>query len=158
MKNELKKLTKEQLLELVEHFEHYPSVTEEDDKAYILTYLEDEAFQISEEQILEYLFKTIIIDFTENNLHLYYKFMNDEDLIQNSEILNDLLVCRFHKICSLLSVSAPMLHSYSSYNYYNAFFVKQFIFGIKDNLNPIEDFIEDIKNSNEYKSFISKAS
>ena len=106
----------------------------------------------------KYEYEKKYVDINKDNIHLYYKFMNDEDLIQNSEILNDLLVCRFHKICSLLSVSAPMLHSYSSYNYYNAFFVKQFIFGIKDNLNPIEDFIEDIKNSNEYKSFISKAS
>ena len=40
MKKELEKLTKEQLLELVEHFEHYPSVTEEDDRAYILASLE----------------------------------------------------------------------------------------------------------------------
>ena len=29
MKKELEKLTKEQLLELVRRFEHYPSVTEE---------------------------------------------------------------------------------------------------------------------------------
>ncbi len=158
MIKELQKLTKEQLLTLIKHFEYYPAVTDSDDIGYILAYLEDESCEINHNEIIEYLYKEVKLEITQENLHLYYKFMNDEDLIQNSEILNDLLVCRFHKICSLLSVSAPMLHSYSSYNYYNAFFVKQFIFGIKDNLNPIEDFIEDIKNSNEYKSFISKAS
>ena len=80
MKKELEKLTKEQLLELVEHFEHYPSVTEEDDRAYILAYLEDEACQISEEQILKYLLKTIIVEISEDNIHLYYKFMNKDDI------------------------------------------------------------------------------
>ncbi len=158
MIKELQKLTKEQLLTLTKHFEYYPAVTDSDDIGYILAYLEDESCEINHNEIIEYLYKEVKLEITQENLHLYYKFMNDEDLIQNSEILNDLLVCRFHKICSLLSVSAPMLHSYSSYNYYNAFFVKQFIFGIKDNLNPIEDFIEDIKNSNEYKTFILKAS
>jgi hypothetical protein len=76
MKKELEKLTKEQLLELVEHFEHYPSVTEEDDKAYILTYLEDEACQISEEQILKYLLKTIAG---------YIKAGNHDDALREKE-------------------------------------------------------------------------
>lgn len=48
-------LTKWQLLELVESFEYYPSVTSEDDKAYILAYLEDESCNISSEEIKEYI-------------------------------------------------------------------------------------------------------
>lgn len=43
MKKQLEKLTKKVLVELVENFEHYPSVTIEDDEAYILAYLQDEA-------------------------------------------------------------------------------------------------------------------
>lgn len=50
-------LTKKQLLELIEEFEYYPAVTEEDDEAYILAYLDDELCSISQEDIQEYINK-----------------------------------------------------------------------------------------------------
>lgn len=64
----LEKLTKEQLLEMINDFEYYPAVTEDDDRAYILAYLEDEACDISQDDIKEYLEN---IEITKDNIHLY---------------------------------------------------------------------------------------
>lgn len=64
----LEKLTKEQLLEMINDFEYYPAVTEDDDRAYILAYLEDEACGISQDDIKEYLEN---IEITKDNIHLY---------------------------------------------------------------------------------------
>lgn len=75
MKKELEKLTKEQLIAMIEKFEHYPSVTMDDDKCYILSYLEDESCTISEKEIAEYLLENGV-KITKDNIHLYYKFMS----------------------------------------------------------------------------------
>lgn len=58
MRKELEKLTKEQLIQMIEHFEYYPAVTMDDDEDYILAYLEDESCGISKKEIAEYLFKS----------------------------------------------------------------------------------------------------
>lgn len=146
MKNQLQKLTKEQLLELVEHFEHYPSVTEEDDKAYILTYLEDEACQISEEQILKYLLNIIIVEITKDNIHLYYEFMSDEDLERNEKVIYHKLMNRASLVQLPLSITPKDLQKNAEYK--NSILT---IFGIKDTLKPIDEYIEEIKESEKYK-------
>jgi len=64
----IENLTKEQLLEMINDFEYYPAVTEDDDRAYILAYLEDEACGISQDDIKEYLEN---IEITKDNIHLY---------------------------------------------------------------------------------------
>lgn len=148
MKNELQKLTKEQLSELVEHFEHYPSVTEEDDKAYILTYLEDEACQISEEQILKYLLNIIIVEITKDNIHLYYEFMSDEDLERNEKVIYHKLMNRASLVQLPLSITPKDLQKNAEYK--NSILT---IFGIKDTLKPIDEYIEEIKNSDAFKEF-----
>lgn len=53
-------LTKEQLLKMIENFEHYPAVTNENDEAYILAYLDDEACNISQVDIQEYIDKHFV--------------------------------------------------------------------------------------------------
>lgn len=153
MKNELQKLTKEQLLELVEHFEHYPSVTEEDDKAYILTYLEDEACQISEEQILKYLLKTIIVEISEDNIHLYYKFMNKDDISKYRNILHIFFNKRQPlNIEDFLEIDKEVIRENWKYDCFADGKIKtQSYFGIKDTLKPIDEYIEEIKESEKYK-------
>lgn len=155
MIKELQKLTKEQLLELVEHFEHYPSVTEEDDKAYILTYLEDEACQISEEQILKYLLNIIIVEITKDNIHLYYEFMSDEDIEKFDKILNN----NFFANRSTEVMRCLNFEKIENWNNYQFFYSKENFcigfeaFGIKDILKPIDEYIEEIKNSDAFKEF-----
>ena len=51
----LENLSKKDLIIMVEEFEHYPSVTMENDKSYIIAYLDDEACTISSKQIEDYL-------------------------------------------------------------------------------------------------------
>ena len=152
MKKELEKLTKEQLLELVEHFEHYPSVTEEDDKAYILTYLEDEACQISEEQILKYLLKTTIVEISEDNIHLYYKFMNKDDISKYREILHTFFNKRQPlNIEDFLEIDKEVIRENWKYDCFADGKIKtQSYFGIKDTLKPIDEYLEEIKNSDTF--------
>ncbi|MCT7648942.1 hypothetical protein [Aliarcobacter butzleri] len=158
MKNELQKLTKEQLLELVEHFEHYPSVTEEDDKAYILAYIEDEACTISEEQILNYLLKTIIVEISEDNIHLYYKFMNKENISKYRDILHTFFNKRHPlNIEDFLEIDKEVIKDNWKYNCFADGKIKtQSYFGIKDTLKPIDEYIEEIKESEQYKIFTSE--
>ncbi len=58
-------LSKEELLTIVNHFEHYPSVTEDSDESEIRAYFEDEAFQISPEQVNQFIDNKLI-----DNSHL----------------------------------------------------------------------------------------
>ena len=155
MKKELEKLTKEQLLELVEHFEHYPSVTEEDDRSYILAYLEDEACQISEEQILKYLLKTIIVEISEDNIHLYYKFMNKDDISKYRDILHTFFNKRHPlNIEDFLEIDKEVIRENWKYDCFADGKIKtQSYFGIKDILKPIDEYIEEIKNSDAFKEF-----
>jgi len=51
----LDSMSKEELLILIEYFEYYPAVTIEDDKYYIIAYLNDEACSISKYELSKYL-------------------------------------------------------------------------------------------------------
>ena len=103
MQNELNKLTKNQLVELVAHFEHYPAVTEESDRDYILAYLEDESCTIKEDEILEYMFK-MGVEITEENLPYYHRYMSDEDLIYNRKIVDSVLAKRLKMLADVLNI------------------------------------------------------
>ena len=53
-------LSKEVLLTIVNHFEHYPSVTEDSDESEIRAYFEDEAFQTSPEKVNQFIDNKLI--------------------------------------------------------------------------------------------------
>ena len=167
MKNELNKLTKNQLVELVAHFEHYPAVTEESDRDYILAYLEDESCTIKEDEILEYMFK-MGVEITEENLPLYHKFMSDEDLIYNRKIVDSVLAKRLKMLADILNIKnnkelqvfgveglngsdTTRIHSLDVV--FNNYLLKTVIYEAEDTLAPINEYIEEIKNSDAFKEF-----
>ena len=167
MQNELNKLTKNQLVELVAHFEHYPAVTEESDRDYILAYLEDESCTIKEDEILEYMFK-MGVEITEENLPLYHKFMSDEDLIYNRKIVDSVLAKRLKMLADILNIKnnkelqvfgveglngsdTTRIHSLDVV--FNNYLLKTVIYEAEDTLAPIDEYIEEIKNSDAFKEF-----
>jgi len=123
----------------------------------------------SENKILRYLFKNGAITITKDNIAEYYEFMSDEDLIKNKTIISDIFDSRkntippFFKDIDLKSkgswcgvegfnnskqeiVLLPM-----TYGHYT---LKQVIFGVKDTLKPVDEYIAEIKASEEYKNYI----
>ncbi|MFA7084741.1 MAG: hypothetical protein WC141_09420 [Arcobacteraceae bacterium] len=85
-------LTKEQLLKMLQHFEHYPTVTYADDRAYILAYLEDESCSISRNEIEKYIdenFRTIdeLCPHCKKEVKLQSKFEAQVCLLCNTIIL-----------------------------------------------------------------------
>ena len=148
MRKELEKLTKKQLIELVETFEYYPAVTLKDCKDYILSYLEDEACNISREEIAEYLMKNGA-EITQENIHLYYEFMSDEDIEKYKEILTEIFQYRYSRIFDNVNLHISHLVFKTVEKYY---YVGQTVFGVKDNLQPIDEYIEEIKESEAYKN------
>lgn len=172
MRKELEKLTKEQLIQMIEYFEYYPAVTMEDDEDYILSYLEDESCTISKKEIAEYLLKQNV-EITKDNIHLYYEFMSDEDLLDNSLLLitgSNEINKRFNKVVETLNLSKDdYCGAYNDtviYGFTNgdpefkklnvswgAFILRYEIFGIKDTLKPIDEYIKEIKESEAYKNY-----
>ncbi len=167
MKNELNKLTKNQLVELVAHFEHYPAVSKENDRDYILAYLEDESCTIKEDEILEYMFK-MGVEITEENLPLYHRFMSDEDLIYNRKIVDSVLAKRLKMLADVLNIKnnkelqvfgveglngsdTTRIHSLDVV--FNNYLLKTVIYEVEDTLAPINEYIEEIKNSDAFKEF-----
>lgn len=150
MRKELEKLTTKQLIKLVKTFEHYPAVTLKDGKDYILSYLEDEACTISEKEIAEYLLKNGV-EITQENIHLFYQFMNDEDLSKYENIL----FYKFTGRMSLVQLPLGLNPKQLNQNCYYGNSVAT-IFGSKDILKPLDEYIEEIKDSEQYKIFTSE--
>lgn len=153
MRNELKKLTTKELIELVKTFEHYPAVTPKDGKKYILSYLEDEACTISRKEIAEYLLKSGV-EITQENIHLYYEFMDIESVYKlgsSSLMLSKIHDKRLLQIIDLLKIDIKEL-SANNKNCIHAYY-----FGVKDNLKPIDEYVSQIKESEAYKSYIANS-
>ena len=104
---------------------------------------------------------------TKDNIHLYYEFMRYEDLKTNHKILNTLFNFRYNKVEKELNkaikrsdvhmrvdstIIYPNGNSFDDNNY--KAYTGLDCFGIKDTLKPIDDYIADIKESEEYKKYI----
>ena len=167
MRKELEKLTTKQLIKLVKTFEHYPAVTLKDGKDYILSYLEDEACSISEKEIAEYLLKNGVL-ITKENIHLFYQFMSDEqiksldssdlrDIKTGTPLISTILSRRMIIIREILCLHPSVLDKYKNYTFgLNDSVLAQSIFGVKDILKPIDEYIAEIKDSEQYKIFTSE--
>ena len=92
MKKYLNLLNKDELLSIVDNFEHYPAVSKEDDEAYIIAYLVDEACSISQDEMYNYIvdnnlgniketteYKISVSECRCNNCMTYFE--SDDDLI-----------------------------------------------------------------------------
>lgn len=158
MKNELKKLTAKQLIELIKTFEHYPAVTLKDGKDYILSYLEDESCTISKKEIAEYLLKSGV-EITQENIHLYYEFMSDEQKNQHRSFISDFMANRALKTSPDVLEEFNFLVDIGDYKResINKKTLQIILFGVKDTLKPIEEYIAEIKESEAYKSYVANS-
>lgn len=155
MRKELEKLTTKQLIKLVKTFEHYPAVTLKDGKDYILSYLEDEACTISEKEIAEYLLKSGV-EITQENIHLFYEFMSKNDKKNTSNVLDGVFKLRLDKIKRKLNINSVLTNDYFEYEMNKNNQVSMTLFQIKDTLKPIDEYIKEIKDSEQYKIFTSE--
>lgn len=105
---------------------------------------------------------------TEENIEKHYSSMQDEDLEKYSSIIDKKLRVERNPIIknSLMNdlgyngirtkdETSKMLRSYISndYNSEGTGIIRTAIFGVKDNLQPIDQFVSDIKDSASYKSY-----
>ncbi len=161
MRKELEKLTTKQLIELVKTFEHYAAVTLKDGKDYILFYLEDEACTISKKEIAEYLIKSGV-EINQENIHLYYEFMSDEDLkkIFNWSLMSNVFGNRIIYITDIFGwrnnkkvLKLDYWKTFDKYYVKNNDYTRFSFFGIMDTLKPIDEYITQIKDSDAYKEY-----
>lgn len=149
-------LSKKTLLEMIESFENYPSVSEEDDRAYILAYLDDEACAISKDDIQEYI---DAIEITKDNIHEFYEFMNN-DLEKYEIILHNVISYRLDTLFKNLDFHSNEYHTFlMKYTFgnlsKNKYITTNNVFGVEDILKPIDEYIQEIKDSDEYQQYIS---
>ena len=105
----------------------------------------------------------VIIDDVEinrDNIPLYYEFMSDEDIIKNQDLISDVLCDRFFEIKKNIEFDS---HPFKHYNVQlrknseaSGEPLKMDFFGIKDTLKPINEYISEIKESEQYKTYIKK--
>ena len=118
---------------------------------------------------------------TKDNIHIYYEFMSDQDKIKISHtVLNEIFREREKQINDILNTL--YLSELSDMDFVDTVYFKTndtenpdiyndgkclfwgkntgtigvSYFNIFDNLNPIEEYIIEIKNSDRYKKYISK--
>lgn len=100
------------------------------------------------------------IEINKNNIHLYYEFMNKEELETHSSLLNDILLNRFHNVRNTIRVEDKKFEPLKDYDIDLAEksnnYIYASIFGVKDNLQPIEKYIDEIKNSDGYKNYVGE--
>ena len=101
---------------------------------------------------------------TKDNIHLYYEFMSD-DVLKYIDILHPIFCNHYHAIVSYFKKIGFIVDDGKGYDYdkvhYKGSFIKRDItmyygisfFGIKDTLKPIDEYIADIKASEEYKAY-----
>lgn len=103
----------------------------------------------------DYLQNDGTITITKDNIHLYYEFFNDEDLESQIELFDNVMYNRLFLATQILKVDnfhnhLKKLFSKNSYPSYFGYL----LFGIKDTLKPIDEYIAEIKESSEYKEYI----
>lgn len=129
-----------------------------DDRAKVLTedgvryYCYEDFYSMSD----SFDFSKVVV--TKDNIHLYYEFMGDKDLkdIKNKYIISDSLCTRFYSICEIIfkNEKPENINKYV-FDVMNGDLQKeQFIFGIKDTLKPIDEYIAEIKESSKYIEYI----
>lgn len=92
---------------------------------------------------------------TKDNIHLYYEFMNIEKLLKNRNLIFSIICERFEKIKDILNYCEDLIYRKDNniilLETIDNFTVSFSIFGIKDTLKPINEFIEEIKQSKKYE-------
>lgn len=125
----------------------------------------DELEQLSKKEfndLISVIYEEVVI--TKDNIHLYYEFMSDEDLENWSKNL-DIVFLERSRLLGVLKTTSDVLkdNSYILDKYeevttskYDNRFIALSMFGVKDTLKPIDEYIAEIKESDAYKEYIAK--
>ena len=100
-----------------------------------------------------------------DNVNLYYSFMNDEDVKKYNVIISQSLENRLQEIYTKLGFINKIDQSIIPYefsHYLNGVYAVmgtnkipfQIIFGVKDLLKPIDEYVSEIKQSEQYKNYL----
>ncbi len=81
---------------------------------------------------------------TKDNIHLYYEFMSDEDIKKYRHIIMPMFNDRLEIINKSIKLDAMYISA-----------ISLSVFGIKDTLKPMEEYIAEIKASKEYLHYMS---
>lgn len=119
------------------HFQASPSIAES--KKSIFLRLDVEDFEIDEK-----------------NIHLYYEFMSDEDLKKYADILDDIFNDRLDIIENTISFNIANYYSKTKRFKRKLYILSFSFFGVRDKLKPIDEYIKEIKDSEQYKIFTSE--
>lgn len=110
-------------------------------------------------EIVEYLLKNGIV-ITIDNIHLYYEFMDNNEKLKYINIYDAALKKRSLLVQNLLNINKDTffdnkpLVSFTTFNSTTLGMLSYLsIFGVRDTLKPIDEYISDIKNSDAFKEF-----
>lgn len=87
------------------------------------------------------------VTITKDNIHLYYEFMSDEDLEKYRTILEEVFHKRAFHIASIVELPDNSID-------YNC--KEHIVLKTKDTLKPIDEYIEEIKASEEYRASLAE--
>jgi len=105
----------------------------------------------------EYKFKAGEVVITKDNIADYYEFMSDDDLEKYNYLIDDILKDRIIKIHTSLDIDfLEFLDNCIVPLFLNDNYISLISFGVKDTLKPIEEYIKEIKESEQYKEYMSK--
>lgn len=104
----------------------------------------------------DYLQNDVTVIITKDNIHLYYEFMSKSETNKMSNILDGIFKIRLDKIKRILDINIPILDDNFTYEMNKNNQVSMNLFGVKDTLKPIDEYVAEIKASSEYKEYISK--
>lgn len=97
-----------------------------------------------------------VIEITAENINLYYEFMNDDDLIKYLDLISTLIHKRTLEVRNLINFNPD--ESFNKYRVLETLrsqAVGQTIFGVKDLLKPIDMYVSEIKQSEQYKTYMA---
>jgi hypothetical protein len=90
---------------------------------------------------------------SQDNIHLYYQFMSDEDMYENISAIMDVLNTRQRDI--EIALNARLIEPIREIIHFNGNPIGHSVFGIKDTLKPIDEYIAEIKASEQYQAYAS---
>lgn len=95
----------------------------------------------------EYLLKKVAI--TPDNISLYYEFMSKKDLEDNLDILTPIFDHRVPAVSDIVCKGIEIKDNYDEVFHCTS---SEFtVFGVKDTLKPVYEYVKEIKDTKEYK-------
>ena len=126
------------------YYENYKNKNDLSEYKYVIDY-------DTEEFICDALYTDDVVT-TSNNIHLYYEFMTKEDKFKKRNMINNILRERINLLTVKLDIKMEDFIKYFESTCIDSRINSSIIFGIEDVLNPIDDFIEEIKQTTVFKT------